>query len=119
MYGNYGRQEDLDVLQKKNVELKGSVMLLRTGKISFAEQVCVDLFICLDYISCFFCFSGTLSLVFMFLITSLQVDNAATKGASAVLIYPDVEDYKYLANTPLYGHVRLYTQLFKNKVACC
>lgn len=55
----------------------------------------------------------------MFLITSLQVDNAATKGASAVLIYPDVEDYKYLANTPLYGHVRLYTQLFKNKVACC
>lgn len=73
VYGNYGRQEDLDVLQKKNVELKGSVMLLRTGKISFAEQV----------------------------------DNAATKGASAVLIYPDVEDYKYLANTALYGHVHL------------
>uniref|UniRef100_A0A671X733 Transferrin receptor 1b n=1 Tax=Sparus aurata TaxID=8175 RepID=A0A671X733_SPAAU len=47
VYGNYGRQEDLDVLQKKNVELKGSVMLLRTGKISFAEQVCVYLFICL------------------------------------------------------------------------
>ncbi|XP_076617818.1 transferrin receptor 1b [Chaetodon auriga] len=73
VYGNYGRQEDLDVLQKKNVELKGSVLLLRAGKISFAEQV----------------------------------DNAATKGASAVLIYPDVEDYKYLADTPLYGHVHL------------
>ncbi|XP_070842116.1 transferrin receptor 1b [Chaetodon trifascialis] len=73
VYGNYGRQEDLDVLQKKSVELKGSVLLLRTGKISFAEQV----------------------------------DNAATKGASAVLIYPDVEDYKYLAGTPLYGHVHL------------
>ncbi|XP_041817585.1 transferrin receptor 1b [Chelmon rostratus] len=73
VYGNYGRQEDLDVLQKKNIELKGSVLLLRTGKISFAEQV----------------------------------DNAATKGASAVLIYPDVEDYKYLADTPLYGHVHL------------
>lgn len=43
MYGNYGRQEDLDVVQKKNVELKGSVLLLRTGKISFAEQVCADL----------------------------------------------------------------------------
>lgn len=50
---------------------------------------------------------------------SLQVDNAATKGASAVLIYPDVEDYKYLANTALYGHVRLYTQLFTYKEASC
>lgn len=41
------------------------------------------------------------------------MDNAATKGASAVLIYPDVEDYKYLADTALYGHVRLHTQLFE------
>ncbi|KAM3593197.1 uncharacterized protein V6R79_007719 [Siganus canaliculatus] len=73
VYGNYGRQDDLDVLQKKNVELRGSVLLLRAGKISFAEQV----------------------------------DNAATKGASAVLIYPDVNDYKYIADTPLYGHVHL------------
>ncbi|XP_070784193.1 transferrin receptor 1b [Enoplosus armatus] len=73
VYGNYGRQEDLDVLQKKNVELKGSVLLLRAGKISFAEQV----------------------------------DNAATKGASAVLIYPDSEEYKYVMDTALYGHVHL------------
>ncbi|XP_070709410.1 transferrin receptor 1b [Pempheris klunzingeri] len=73
VYGNYGRQEDLDVLQKKNVELTGSVLLLRAGKISFAEQV----------------------------------DNAATKGASAVLIYPDPADYSYVADTPLYGHVHL------------
>ncbi|XP_039982271.1 transferrin receptor 1b [Xiphias gladius] len=73
VYGNYGRQEDLDVLQKKNVELKDSVLLLRSGKISFAEQV----------------------------------DNAATKGASAVLIYPDSQDYKYQADTALYGHVHL------------
>lgn len=43
MYGNYGRQEDLDVLQKKSVELKDSVLLLRSGKISFAEQVGADL----------------------------------------------------------------------------
>nr|XP_046227572.1 transferrin receptor 1b [Scatophagus argus] len=73
VYGNYGRQEDLDVLQKKDIELKGNVLLLRTGKITFAEQV----------------------------------DNAATKGASAVLIYPDVQDYSYRADTPLYGHVHL------------
>ncbi|XP_018534822.1 transferrin receptor 1b [Lates calcarifer] len=73
VYGNYGRQEDLDVLQKKSVELKDSVLLLRSGKISFAEQV----------------------------------DNAAKKGASAVLIYPDIQDYKYLADTALYGHVHL------------
>uniref|UniRef100_A0A8C9ZBH7 Transferrin receptor 1b n=1 Tax=Sander lucioperca TaxID=283035 RepID=A0A8C9ZBH7_SANLU len=73
VYGNYGRQEDLDVLQKKNIELKGNVLLLRAGKISFAEQV----------------------------------DNAATKGASAVLIYPDAQDYTYVADTALYGHVHL------------
>ncbi|XP_059183204.1 transferrin receptor 1b [Centropristis striata] len=73
VYGNYGRQGDLDVLQKKNIELEGSVLLLRAGKISFAEQV----------------------------------DNAAKKGASAVLIYPDPQDYKYLADTVLYGHVHL------------
>ncbi|KAF1373226.1 hypothetical protein PFLUV_G00258180 [Perca fluviatilis] len=73
VYGNYGRQEDLDVLQKKNIELKDSVLLLRAGKISFAEQV----------------------------------DNAATKGASAVLIYPDAQDYTYVADTALYGHVHL------------
>lgn len=41
MYGNYGRQEDLEVVQKNDIELKGSVLLLRTGKLSFAEQVCV------------------------------------------------------------------------------
>ncbi|XP_035512992.1 transferrin receptor 1b [Morone saxatilis] len=74
VYGNYGRQEDLDVLQKNSsIELKGSVLLLRAGNISFAEQV----------------------------------DNAATKGASAVLIYPDVKDYDYVADTALYGHVHL------------
>lgn len=39
------------------------------------------------------------------LLLFLQVDNAATKGASAVLIYPDPKDYDYRANTPLYGHV--------------
>uniref|UniRef100_A0AAQ5XQ32 Transferrin receptor protein 1 n=1 Tax=Amphiprion ocellaris TaxID=80972 RepID=A0AAQ5XQ32_AMPOC len=39
VYGNYGRPEDLEVVKKKNVELKGSVLLLRAGKISFAEQV--------------------------------------------------------------------------------
>ncbi|XP_034070028.1 transferrin receptor 1b [Gymnodraco acuticeps] len=73
VYGNYGRQEDLEVLQKKNVELKDSVLLLRAGNISFAEQV----------------------------------DNGAKKGASAVLIYPDPQDYSYNLDTALYGHVHL------------
>ncbi|KAM4533534.1 transferrin receptor 1b [Odontesthes bonariensis] len=39
VYGNYGLKEDLDFVQKRNVELKGSVLLLRAGKISFAEKV--------------------------------------------------------------------------------
>lgn len=38
-----------------------------------------------------------------------QVDNAAAKGASAVLIYPDPEQHTYNQNTPLYGHVSLQT----------
>ncbi|CAK6968587.1 transferrin receptor 1b [Scomber scombrus] len=73
VYGSYGRKEDLDVLQKKNVELKDCVLLLRAGKLSFAEKV----------------------------------DNAEAKGASAVLIYPDPQDYTYTITTELYGHVHL------------
>ncbi|KAM4544207.1 transferrin receptor 1b [Fundulus diaphanus] len=38
VYGNYGRQQDLDYVKEK-VELKGSVLLLRAGKITFAQQV--------------------------------------------------------------------------------
>uniref|UniRef100_A0AAX7W3Y2 Peptidase M28 domain-containing protein n=1 Tax=Astatotilapia calliptera TaxID=8154 RepID=A0AAX7W3Y2_ASTCA len=49
------------------------VLLVRAGKISFAEQVA----------------------------------NAADRGASAVLIYPDEADYNYVADTVLYGHVHL------------
>ncbi|XP_037550366.1 transferrin receptor 1b [Nematolebias whitei] len=72
VYGSYGRQEDLEFVQK-SVNLTGAVLLLRAGKISFAQQV----------------------------------DNAAKKGASAVLIYPDPQDYKLVATTELYGHVHL------------
>uniref|UniRef100_A0A3Q1F2Y6 Transferrin receptor 1b n=1 Tax=Acanthochromis polyacanthus TaxID=80966 RepID=A0A3Q1F2Y6_9TELE len=72
VYGNYGRPEDLEVV-KKNIELNSSVLLLRAGKISFAEQVA----------------------------------NAAKKGVAAVLIYPDPQDYSYVADTVLYGHVHL------------
>lgn len=39
MYGNYGRLQDLDILLQNNIEVKGSVLLLRTGKISFADLV--------------------------------------------------------------------------------
>ncbi|XP_056290243.1 transferrin receptor 1b [Pseudoliparis swirei] len=73
VYGNYGRPEDLDVLQSNAVGLGGAVLLLRAGKISFAEQV----------------------------------NNAAAKGAAAALIYPDSQDYDYVADTALYGHVHL------------
>ncbi|XP_053198287.1 transferrin receptor 1b [Scomber japonicus] len=73
VYGSYGRKEDLDVLQKKNVELKDCVLLLRAGKLSFAEKV----------------------------------NNAEAKGASAVLIYPDTQDYSYTNEIELYGHVHL------------
>ena len=41
VYANYGRREDLQELQKQNVELKNKVVLLRAGRLSFAEQVCL------------------------------------------------------------------------------
>uniref|UniRef100_A0A3Q0T4X6 Transferrin receptor 1b n=1 Tax=Amphilophus citrinellus TaxID=61819 RepID=A0A3Q0T4X6_AMPCI len=78
VYGNYGRKEDLDVVQKNNVELKGCVLLVRAGKISFAEQV----------------------------------DNAEKKGASAVLIFPDFEDYEYRSETVHLGSGDPYTPGF-------
>ncbi|XP_041670526.1 transferrin receptor protein 1-like [Cheilinus undulatus] len=73
VYGNYGRQKDLDFLKKKSIELEGSVLLLRAGNITFAEQVNI----------------------------------AAANGAAAVLIYPDIQDFKYVADTELYGHVHM------------
>uniref|UniRef100_A0A672GD24 Transferrin receptor 1b n=1 Tax=Salarias fasciatus TaxID=181472 RepID=A0A672GD24_SALFA len=73
VYGNYGRKEDLQAVQSRNVALRDSVVLLRAGKISFAEQV----------------------------------NNAASMGAVAVLIYPDSQDFAYRQDTPLYGHVHL------------
>lgn len=45
--------------------------------------------------------------VILWWVLASQVDNAATGGASAVLIYPDTKDYNYNKDTPLYGHVRL------------
>ncbi|XP_036073370.1 transferrin receptor 1b isoform X2 [Oryzias melastigma] len=72
VYANYGRQTDLDLVEKI-VELNGSVLLIRAGNFSFAEQV----------------------------------ENAASRGASAVLIYPDVEDFNLNDDVELYGHVHL------------
>ncbi|XP_059901676.1 transferrin receptor 1b [Gadus macrocephalus] len=36
-----------------------------------------------------------------------QVANAASKGAAAVLVYPDPQEYKYNDDTELFGHVHL------------
>lgn len=48
------------------------------------------------------------NLVFLlFFFSFFQVANAADRGASAVLIYPDEADYNYVADTVLYGHVSL------------
>lgn len=45
--------------------------------------------------------------LFFFFLPFFQVANAADRGASAVLIYPDEADYNYVADTVLYGHVSL------------
>lgn len=42
----------------------------------------------------------------------LQVANAERLNASAVLIYPDLVDYKINYNTALFGHVSTYRWIF-------
>ncbi|XP_029480117.1 transferrin receptor protein 1-like [Oncorhynchus nerka] len=39
LHGNYGQMDDLRKLQDKNIALDGRVLLVRSGKISFAEKV--------------------------------------------------------------------------------
>uniref|UniRef100_A0A452IDG9 Transferrin receptor protein 1 n=1 Tax=Gopherus agassizii TaxID=38772 RepID=A0A452IDG9_9SAUR len=39
VYANYGRTEDFQELNKMNIPINGSVVLVRAGKISFAEKV--------------------------------------------------------------------------------
>lgn len=73
LYGFYGQENDLKLLRDKSINLTGRVLLVRAGRISFAEKVA----------------------------------NAAKMGASAVLIYPDPEDYPIGDNTPLFGHVHM------------
>lgn len=53
-------------------------------------------------------------LVIVYCVLSSKVDNAASRGASAVLIYPDPKDYNYNKDTPLYGHVRLQSHNLLN-----
>ncbi|XP_041848167.1 transferrin receptor protein 1-like [Melanotaenia boesemani] len=39
LYGHYGQESDFRLLRDRNINLSGRVMLLRAGKISFAEKV--------------------------------------------------------------------------------
>ncbi|XP_014905226.1 transferrin receptor protein 1 [Poecilia latipinna] len=39
LYAHYGEDDDFRVLQDKNINMNGRVMLIRDGKISFAEKV--------------------------------------------------------------------------------
>lgn len=41
VYANYGRKEDFANLSQKNIPLNGSVVLVRAGKLTFAEKVSV------------------------------------------------------------------------------
>ena len=46
-----------------------------------------------------------LRLVKLTVFLCFQVANAASKGAAAVLVYPDPQEYKYNNDTELFGHV--------------
>ncbi|KAI7810117.1 transferrin receptor 1a [Triplophysa rosa] len=75
LYAHYGRSEDFRRLEDLKVDVNGKVVLVRAGKIGFAEKVA----------------------------------NAERLNASAVLIYPDLVDYKINYDTALFGHVHLGT----------
>ena len=40
MFASYGQVMDLKLLQDKGFSLEGKILLVKTGKISFAEKVC-------------------------------------------------------------------------------
>lgn len=107
LYAHYGQESEFRLLRDKNINMTGRVMLIRTGKISFAEKVrgkcqkyklLKNIYFLLNQLHDYF--------------LCLQVANAAKMGASAVLIYPDPTDNTIDENTELYGHVS--RRIFKN-----
>uniref|UniRef100_A0A8C5GRA9 Transferrin receptor protein 1 n=1 Tax=Gouania willdenowi TaxID=441366 RepID=A0A8C5GRA9_GOUWI len=73
LYAYYGQENDFRTLRDRNIDLSGRVVIVRAGRISFAEKVA----------------------------------NAAKMNASAVLIYPDGDDYSFDENIQLFGHVHM------------
>lgn len=99
MYAHYGEESDFTQLQKSNINVDGKVMLVRAGKISFAEKVGVFVPKRFPHLTCE-------HFIYSFLFQ--QVANAARVNASAVLIYPDREDFNFEESedtTDLFGHV--------------
>lgn len=39
MYAHYGQEEDFALLRSQPIDMNGRVMLVRAGRISFAEKV--------------------------------------------------------------------------------
>lgn len=113
LYAHYGEESDFTQLQKSNINVDGKVMLVRAGKISFAEKVGVFV---QKRIDCRFISSLVLTCEnfdsFSFS-SSKQVANAARVNASAVLIYPDRDDFNFEESedtTELFGHVSVKTR---------
>ncbi|XP_070830659.1 transferrin receptor protein 1-like [Chaetodon trifascialis] len=73
LYAHYGLEDEFIMLRDKGINMSGRVILVRAGRIPFAEKVA----------------------------------NAAKMSASAVLIYPDPDDYSFGDTTQLFGHVHL------------
>lgn len=100
LYAHYGQTRDFKSLRDLNISSDGKIVLIRAGKISFAEKVGTIL-----HPNSFYIFILTLILFTFLLSLNLQVANAASVNASAVLIYPDPTDYSFDEETNLFGHV--------------
>lgn len=113
LYAQYGEESDFTQLQKSGIGMDGKVMLVRAGKISFAEKVGVFVQKRADYshLTCLTCEP------FIYSFPLQQVANAAKVNASAVLIFPDRDDYQFEESedaTELFGHVSVKTVLLRS-----
>lgn len=121
LYAHYGDENDLSLLCDRGINMTGRVVLVRAGKISFAEKVGGFSKKCsMNYnitVNFFLFVQMLLMATITFFPFCLQVASAAKMGAAAVLIYPDPDDYPIGDNADLYGHVsvRLEAQCWKMK----
>lgn len=108
VYGHYGLPQDFDKLRFSNVNMTGVLVLLRSGKISFAEKVILFVAYSISIVRLGYFVSNLIcNLPFILFV---KVRNAEFAQAAGVLIYPDPSDFTFPSNANQdiespFGHV--------------